>query len=223
MRALIFDLDGTLIDTVYTHVFAWQRAFAEAGMAVEGWRLHRRIGMDGELFIQTAAQELGQALDEGQIKVIRAHHAQLFAELHPERRPLPGAVALLALLRRAEVVHGIATSGQRPEINPSLDALEVPAELIVVGRNEVARGKPEPDLFLSCAERLGVPPADCIVVGDAVWDLIAAKRAGMRSIAVLTGGYGQEELLDAGAARVYRDTAALHLALREDPLLGSLL
>ena len=134
----------------------------------------------------------------------------LFRELLPERRPLPGAVELLAFLRDAGMPHGIATSGRRPEIDASLEALGVPAETVVVERGDVLRAKPEPDLFLACQERLGVAVRDCYVVGDAVWDLLAARRAGMLSVGLLSGGYGEDELLGAGAFRVYRDAADLH-------------
>ena len=215
MRALIFDLDGTLVDTVYAHVFAWQRAFAEAGLAIDGWRIHRRIGMSGGLFTRGVARELGRDITAEETEIIQRRHGQLFREFLPERRPLPGAVDLLRFLRGAGVPHGIATSGRRPEIDASLEALGVPKETVVIERGNVARAKPEPDLFLACQERLGVPADDCYVVGDAVWDLLAARRAKMLSIGLLTGGYGEDELSQAGAFRVYRDAAELHRSLDE--------
>ena len=194
MPALIFDLDGTLVDTVYAHVFAWQRALAERGMAIDGWRIHRRIGMSGGLFTRAVGRELGRTLGEDEAHALQDRHGALFREMLPERHPLPGAPELLAALRAAGVVHGIATSGRRPEIDASLDVLGVPADAVVVQRGDVARAKPEPDLFLECARRLGVDAADCFVVGDAVWDLLAARRAGMLSIGLLSGGYGDDEL-----------------------------
>jgi HAD superfamily hydrolase (TIGR01509 family) len=215
MRAIIFDLDGTLVDTVYAHVFAWQLALAEAGMPIDGWRIHRRVGMSGGLFTRAVARELGHPLTPEQARFLQDRHGELFRELLPERRPLPGAAALLRHLREAGVPHGIATSGRRPEIDGSLAALEVPADTPVVDRGDVVRAKPEPDLFLACRERLGVPAEDCYVVGDAVWDLLAARRARMFGVGVLTGGYGQDELLAAGAYRVYRDAAELDAALDE--------
>jgi HAD superfamily hydrolase (TIGR01549 family) len=215
MRALIFDLDGTLVDTVYAHVFAWQRALAEAGMPIDGWRIHRRIGMSGGLFTRAVARELGRALDDAEVEQVQARHGELFRELLPERRPLPGALELLRELRQAGIPHGIATSGRRPEIDASLAALEVPPETVVVARGDVRRAKPEPDLFLSCQERLGVPADDCYVVGDAVWDLLAARRARMLSVGLLSGGYGEDELNRAGAFRVYRDAEELRGALDE--------
>jgi HAD superfamily hydrolase (TIGR01549 family) len=215
MRALIFDLDGTLVDTVYAHVFAWQCAFAEAGMAIDGWRIHRRIGMSGGLFTRAAGRELGYELDPQQATALQARHGELFRQLLPERRPLPGAVELLQFLHSNKIVHGIATSGSRPEINASLDALGIDPEVLVVERGDVLRAKPEPDLFLACQQRLGVRVEDCYVVGDAVWDLLAARRAGILSIGLLSGGYGEDELSRTGAFRVYRDALELLHSLDE--------
>jgi HAD superfamily hydrolase (TIGR01509 family) len=215
VRALIFDLDGTLIDTVYAHVFAWQRALAEAEFAIEGWKIHRRIGMSGGLFTRAVAREIGKPLSDDEAKRIQARHGVLFRELLPERRPLPGAIELLRHLRESGIKHGIATSGRHPEIDASLAALAVPPETVVVDRGDVLRAKPEPDLFLRCQELLGVEIRDCYVVGDAVWDLLAARRAGMLSVGMLSGGYGWDELIGAGAFRVYRDPADLHRSLDE--------
>jgi len=212
---LIFDLDGTLVDTVYAHVFAWQRALAEADLPVDGWKIHRRIGMSGGLFTRAVAREVGRPLTMEEVEAVQARHGALYRELLPERRPLPGAVELLAELREAGIAHGIATSGRRPEIDASLDALGIPAETVVVARGDVQRAKPEPDLFLACNERIGVPPEDCYVVGDAVWDLLAARRARMLSVGLLSGGYGEDELTRAGAFRVYRDADELRQSLDE--------
>jgi HAD superfamily hydrolase (TIGR01509 family) len=215
MPALIFDLDGTLIDTVYAHVFAWQRALAEAGLPIDGWRIHRRIGMSGGLFTRAVARELGRPLSDREVESMQARHGELFRELLPERRPLPGAIELLAELRMLGVAHGIATSGRRPEIDASLEALGLGEETVVVERGDVLRAKPEPDLFLACADKLGIPPSSCYVVGDAVWDLLAARRAGMLSVGLLSGGYGEDELTRAGAFRVYRDANELRESLDE--------
>src|SRR6184192_4640858 len=125
MRALIFDLDGTLVDTVYAHVFAWQRALAEAELPIEAWKIHRRIGMSGGLFTRAVAREVGRPLTPDEAEAIQVRHGELFRELLPERRPLPGAVALLRWLREQNVPHGIATSGRHPEIDSSLAALGV--------------------------------------------------------------------------------------------------
>ena len=215
MLALVFDLDGTLVDTVYAHVLAWQHALAEGGLPVDGWRIHRRIGMSGGLFARAVAREVGRPLSDDETEALQQRHGELYRELLPERRPLPGAIELLRQLREAGVVHGIATSGRRPEIDASLAALGVGAETVVVERGDVRRAKPEPDLFLEAARRLDVVPADCYVVGDAVWDLLAARRAGMLSVGLLSGGYGEDELTRAGAFRVYRDADELRSSLDE--------
>jgi len=215
MKALIFDLDGTLIDTVYAHILAWQRALAEAGMAIPGWRVHRRIGMSGGLFARAVARELGREITAAEAEELQQRHGELFTELLSDRPPLPGAVELLQFLRENRIVFGIATSGRRPEINASLAALNVGPETVVIERGDVARAKPEPDLFLACQQRLGVAVHDCYVVGDAVWDLLAARRAGMLSIGLLSGGYGEDELSRAGAFRVYEDPRELQRSLDE--------
>jgi len=215
MTCLIFDLDGTLIDTVYAHVFAWQQALSEAGLAIEGWRIHRRIGMSGGLFTRAVARELGRSLTPDEAEGLQRRHGELFRQYLPERRPLPGARELLRDLRERQISHGIATSGRRPEIDASLEALGVGQETVVVDRGDVLRAKPAPDLFLECQQRLRVAPADCYVVGDAVWDLLAARRAGMLSVGLLSGGYGEDELVRAGAFRVYQDPAELRSSLDE--------
>ncbi len=215
MAAMIFDLDGTLVDTVYAHVFSWQRALAEAGMAVDGWRIHRRIGMSGGLFTRAVARELGREITQAEAEFVQRRHGELFREFLPQRRSLPGAVELLRHLREKGVAHGIATSGRRPEIDASLNVLELPPDTIIVERGDVLRAKPAPDLFLNCQQRLGVPVDECYVVGDAVWDLLAARRARMLSVGLLSGGYGEDELTRAGAFRVYRDPVELNASLDE--------
>ena len=213
--ALIFDLDGTLIDTVYAHVAAWQRAFAEAGLVLDAWRVHRRIGMSGGLFARAVVRELGRPLAPAELEAIQRRHGELFREIATERRPLHGAVELLRELGEAGALYGIATSGRRPEIDASLDALGIGEHVVVVDRGSVLRAKPDPDLFLTCAVRLVVAPEYCFVVGDAVWDLLAARRAGMPSVGLLSGGYGEDELVRAGAFRVYADPDELRRSLYE--------
>jgi HAD superfamily hydrolase (TIGR01509 family) len=219
MRALIFDLDGTLVDTVYAHIFAWQKALWESGMPIEGWRIHRKIGMSGGLFTRAVARELGREIKPEEEEALQRRHGELFRELLPERRPLPGAVELIQFLYANHILFGIATSGRRPEIDGSLAVLGIREQTVIVERGSVARAKPEPDLFLACQQRMRVGVGDCYVVGDAVWDLLAARRAGMLSIGLLSGGYGEEELIEAGAFRVYRDPAELNRSLDELGLL----
>jgi HAD superfamily hydrolase (TIGR01509 family) len=136
-------------------------------------------------------------------------HAEAYARLAGQVRPLPGAKELLAYLTRAGVPWAIATSGRMESARPTLDALGVGPEMPVVTRDRVVHAKPDPDLFLAAAEMLGVPICDAVVVGDSVWDLLAARRARALGVGLLSGGYGQDELERAGAYRVYQDPADL--------------
>ncbi|HUR98196.1 MAG TPA: HAD family hydrolase [Pyrinomonadaceae bacterium] len=215
MHALIFDLDGTLIDTVYAHVFAWQRAFGEAGIGIDGWRIHRRVGMSGGQFVRAVTREIGRELTTKETEDLQDRHLKIYEEIYPQPRPLPGAIELLRCLKESDVTYGIATSGGRPEIDASLEAIGVGDDVVVIDSSFVAQTKPSPDLFLACQKKLGVSPLECYVVGDAVWDILAARRAGMLSVGLLSGGYGEEELISAGAYRVYRDPAELLTALDE--------
>jgi HAD superfamily hydrolase (TIGR01549 family) len=215
MRAFIFDLDGTLVDTVYPHVVALQQALAEAGVEVPAWLVHRRIGMSGGLSARALAREIGRTLSPAEQDRIQHRHGQIFLELLPGRRPLPGARELVRWLVDNHVPFGIATSGRRPDIDGSLAVLDLPSDIVVVSRGDVLRAKPEPDLFLACQERMGVRREDVYIVGDAVWDLLAARRAGMLSVGLLCGGYSLEELVQAGALRVYRDPRELLNSLDE--------
>jgi len=215
MRAFIFDLDGTLVDTVYGHVLALQQALAEAGLIVPGWRIHRRIGMSGGLYTRELARETGRSLTADEQTQLQRRQGEIYRDLMPERRPLPGACELVHWLRDNEVPFGIATSGRRPDIDASLDVLDLPDDLVIIHRDDVLRAKPEPDLFLACQERMGVRREDVYVVGDAVWDLLAARRAGMLGVGLLSGGYCVDDLTRAGAFRVYRDPAELLDSLDE--------
>lgn len=215
MKALIFDLDGTLVDSVYPHTLAWQQSLSESGIECPAWAIHRRIGMSGELLVKAAAREQRRRLTESAIRKLSERHARLFQKHAAECRALPGAVQLLRYLRRAHIPHGIATSGKRAEIKSSLKALSLHRGTIVIDGDMVAEVKPEPDLFLTCQERLKVQRDQCVVVGDAVWDIHAARRSGILSVALLTGGFGEQELYNAGAMRVYADAADLHAGLNE--------
>lgn len=214
MKALIFDLDGTLVDTVYAHALAWQRALGEAGIDTDTARVHRRIGMAGELLMAESAREAGKTLTRAKMEAADKRQAGLFARLVPEPRPLEGAKRLLQNLRRNGIPHGIATSGTRQSIQPALAALNLPKGTIVVDSSGAEQAKPEPDLFLQCQQRLGVPERDCFVVGDATWDMLAARRAGMLAVGLLSGGFGEEELYRAGAMIVYRNPKALLDSIR---------
>jgi HAD superfamily hydrolase (TIGR01509 family) len=209
MHALLLDLDGTLVDTVYAHVLAWQAALGEAGVVVDGYRLHRHVGSSGDLIVRFAQRAAGRKLSAEEVAAVHRRHAELFRQILPRPRPLPGATDVFRGLREAGVPCAIATASYRPIIDASLEAVGAGPEVVVVEGKGALRGKPEPDLFLAGRERLGSRAEDCVVVGDAVWDHVGARRAGMLSVGVLTGGYGEEELYHAGAFRVFRDAADL--------------
>jgi HAD superfamily hydrolase (TIGR01509 family) len=208
-QAFLFDLDGTLIDSVYQHVLAWQDALDQMGIELAVWRIHRKIGMSGGLFANALQRETGQLLTPDETTRLRKLHAESFRERAEQLRPLPGAKALLAYLTEAGVPWAIATSGYLESAGPMIEMLEVGPDVPVITRDQVAHAKPDPDLFLAGAERLGADIASSVVVGDSVWDLLAARRARALSVGLLSGGYGQDELERAGAYRVYADPADL--------------
>jgi HAD superfamily hydrolase (TIGR01549 family) len=213
--AFLLDLDGTLVDSVYQHVLAWRDALEQAGMPLSVWRIHRRIGMSGSLFVSALARETGRSLEAAEAARIQTLHAEAYKQYAGQVRPLPGAVELMAYLAKAGVPHAIATSGYRQTAELTLKTLGVAPEVPLVTRDQVAHAKPDPDLFLAAAARLGVPIEDSVVVGDSIWDLLAARRARALGIGLLSGGYGEEELERAGAYRVYADPADLLAHLDE--------
>ena len=207
--AFLFDLDGTLVDSVYQHVLAWREALESVGIELSVWRIHRRIGMSGGLFVHALFRETGRELKPEQAAQIRRAHAEAYARQVTQVRPLPGARELLAYLTKAGVPWAIGTSGRMESAKPNLDLLGIPAGVPIVTRDQVEHAKPDPDLFLAAAERLGVPIDESVVIGDSVWDLLAARRARALGVGLLSGGYGEEELERAGAYRVYQDPADL--------------
>jgi HAD superfamily hydrolase (TIGR01549 family) len=215
MKAFIFDLDGTLVDSVYPHTLAWQQALSDHGITCPAWAIHRRIGMSGDLLVKAIVAEQHHRIGETAIERLSKRHARLFKQRVSRCGPLPGVPELLAHLRKAKIPHGIATSGKRDEIEPLLKTLALKSDTIVVDGDMVQEVKPEPDLFILCQQKLNVDPADCLVVGDAVWDIHAARRSGIMSVGLLTGGFGEQELYNAGAMRVYRDARALLEAIDE--------
>ena len=206
---MLFDLDGTLIDSVYQHVLAWREALEAESIDIPVWSIHRKIGMSGGLFARALLRETGASLGQDVVERLQAAHALAFSRYAAGVRPLPGSLTLLQRLTELQVPWAIATSGRRETAGPTLEMLGVPAEVPVITRDLVRRAKPDPDLFLAAAEALGLAIEDCLVVGDSVWDLLAARRARALGIGLLTGGYGREELERAGAFRVYEDPADL--------------
>ncbi len=203
--AFLFDLDGTLVDSVYQHVIAWRDALEGVGINLPVWKIHRRIGMSGGLFVNALARELDTDLDREVIAALPGLHADAFIRRFDSVRPLPGATELLATLSAHNVRWAIATSGPERYARLSLELLELPVETPLVTRDQVRYAKPDPDLFLTAADRLGADISDSVVVGDSVWDLLAARRARALGIGLLSGGYGREELIYSGAYRVYDD------------------
>jgi len=214
-QAFLFDLDGTLVDSVYQHVLAWQQALANAGIELSVWRIHRRIGLSGGLLANALLRETGREVTPEDAQRLRGLHAEAYRPLLAHVRPLPGARQLLTMLTENGVRWAIATSGYEESARPVLDLLEIPPGVPVVTRDLVARAKPDPDLFLAAAERLGVEINDSLVVGDSVWDMLAARRARALGVGLLSGGYGRDELERAGAYRVYQDPADLLVHLDE--------
>jgi HAD superfamily hydrolase (TIGR01509 family) len=207
--AFLFDLDGTLVDSVYQHVLAWRDALEEVGIELAVWRIHRRIGMSGGLMANALLREVGKRLSKEYTSRLLRLHDEHYVERIATVRPLPGAAELLDHLSRHGVPWAIATSGRKVGALPMLKLLGAGTNAVLITREEVEHAKPDPDLFLAAAERLKVSIADSIVVGDSVWDLLAARRARALGVGLLSGGYGQSELEAAGAYRVYADPGDL--------------
>jgi HAD superfamily hydrolase (TIGR01549 family) len=203
--AFLFDLDGTLIDSVYQHVVAWREALEQVGISLSVWKIHRRIGMSGGLFVTALLRELETSLDRETLARLPGLHADAYLQHFDSVRPLPGAADLLATLSENQIPWAIATSGAERYARPSLELLGASPDTPLVTRDQVRYAKPDPDLFLTAADRIGIDIRDSIVVGDSVWDLLAAQRARALGIGLLSGGYGREELFYAGAFRVYED------------------
>jgi HAD superfamily hydrolase (TIGR01509 family) len=205
--AFVFDLDGTLVDSVYQHVLAWRDALESAGIELDVWRIHRRIGMSGGLLINALLRETGRPVTADDAANLQRLHTEAYARLASRVRPLNGARELLAYLSESGTPWAIATSGYLVNARRTVAALGVTDDVPLVTRDDVRHAKPDPDLFLAAAARIGVSIASCVVVGDSVWDLLAARRARALGVGVLSGGYGQDELERAGAYRVYQDPA----------------
>jgi HAD superfamily hydrolase (TIGR01509 family) len=207
--AFLFDLDGTLVDSVYQHVLAWREALEHMGIDLSVWRIHRRIGMSGGLLVNGLLRESGRRLTKAEATCLAKLHEEAYQRFAGKVRPLPGASELLRYLSAADVPWAIATSGRRAGARPMLELLQIARDTLVVTRDEVEHAKPDPDLFLAAARGLGISIHDSVVVGDSIWDLLAARRARALGVGLLSGGYGQDELERAGAYRVYQDPGDL--------------
>jgi HAD superfamily hydrolase (TIGR01549 family) len=215
-HAFLFDLDGTLVDSVYQHVLAWKEALGAEGIALSVWRMHRKIGMSGGLFTNQLLRETGIEITEYRIERLRKSHTAAYQRHAGSIRPLPGARELLCALSAIGVPWAIATSGRMEAAAVNLAALGVDTDRVpVITRDQVKYAKPDPDLFIAAAERLGLPIESAMVIGDSIWDMLAAIRCRALPVGLLSGGYGLQELQEAGALRVYEDPADLLLHLDE--------
>jgi HAD superfamily hydrolase (TIGR01493 family) len=212
--AIIFDLDGTLLDSNYEHVMAWRRALRREDVEVPNAFLHRCIGMRGELLVRAAFKETGRPFASRTKDRLDKLHKKYFEKTLSSVKPLPGAALLLKTLSRCKISWAIATGGDKDTVRRMMRGLPVRAGIPVITADHVDQAKPEPDVFLAAARQLGMALGDCIIVGDSVWDLLGARRAKSLGVGLRCGGYGEAELMQAGAYRVYKDPADLldHLA-----------
>ena len=220
LPAVLFDLDGTLIDSVYQHVQTWHGTLRAAGIHVPMWKIHRRVGMSGKSFLQELLREIAPKRRGMSLTALENGHDKRFARLIPALKALPGANELLQHLHRSGVRIAIATTGNRKHTRLLLKKLRLPSGTPVLTGDDVEKAKPSPDIFVAAAQSLKVPIHDCIVVGDSVWDLLAAGRKGALGVSLLSGGYGQEELERAGAFRIYSDPAGMLQHLEQLGLVG---
>jgi HAD superfamily hydrolase (TIGR01509 family) len=201
--AVLLDLDGTLVDSVYQHVLAWDGAFRAAGYEVALWRIHRAIGMGGERLVPWL---LGHHVEEG--KALREDHRRRFLDLAGDLRPTRGARALLEDMDIRGVPYTVSTSAEPDVRDALLDALDA-QDLSTSDAEDVESSKPGPDLLLAACEELGAEPGRTTMVGDSPWDAVAARRIGMRCVTVRTGGFGDDQLAAAGADEIADDPGAL--------------
>ena len=205
VKTVVLDVDGTLMDTNYLHTEAWARAFEDAGHRVPRVELHRQIGKGSELLIREFVE------DDRTVEKIQERHSEYFADFQRHGHPLPGAKRLISSLLEGGHAVWFATSAKDEELEHHLRELEVEGRLHgVVNSGAVENGKPAPDIFEEALRRADASPEDTVAVGDAVWDVESARGAGIRTVAVLSGGaFDEEDLREAGAAEVYKDCAAL--------------
>ena len=200
-KALLFDLDGTLVRTVHLRVESWRRAFAEFGMEVSPDELGQYMGSDGRWLAGEVARTHGRELSWNERDRLDQRSGAVFSELNRHPEPLPGATELLTALEHSDrVTFAIATASQPGQVMTSVNALRLPNEPRITDASHVEHAKPEPDLLLETARQLGADPAACWYVGDSKWDMMASFRAGMAGIAITTGATSAGDLRDAGAS-----------------------
>ena len=207
MAVAILDIDGTLVDTNYHHAIAWFRAFREHGIVLPIWRIHRHIGMGGDQLIGALTDE---RFEEREGDSIRAAEKVLYMELIGEVEPMQGARQLLEEIKRRGHSVVLASSAKADEVEHYLELLDARSIADAWTTSaDVEQTKPQPDLVNSALEKADADPKDAVMVGDTPWDVQAAKSAKVPTIAVRTGGFGQEELEEAGAAAVFESVAEL--------------
>ena len=202
---LLLDLDGTLVDSVYEHVVAWREALEEAEIRLPNWKIHRRIGVSGRLFLPALLREIGQKVSKSEIESIENIRRSIFNKKISEIRILPGARELLQFFDSVGARWALATSGDRHQVEHLIRDLKIPADTPIITADDVAAAKPAPDSFVLAAQRLGVSASASVVIGDSPWDMLAAQRVKALGVGLLSGGYAQCELEHAGAYRVYED------------------
>lgn len=218
--AVLFDLDGTLTDSVYQHVMAWSRTLLRAGIRIPTWEIHRRVGMSGKSFVHELVRQMAPRKRNIQIEALEKQHDREFSRMLREVQPLNGANELLHHLWSSKIRTAIATTGNRKQTSLLIKKLKIPSHIPIITGDDVAKAKPSPDIFVAAARALGASIRDCIVVGDSVWDLLAAGRKSALGVGLLSGGYGKEELERAGAFRVYADPAEMLMHLEQLGLSG---
>ena len=208
--AFLFDLDGTLIDSVYQHVIAWHEALRSEHIELPIWRIHQRIRMSDGLIVEEFLRISGRHADGALSKRLIEAHGEAYKGLSVSVKPLPGAKALLAYLEKEKMPWAIATSSDLVGARPNLAALDLdPKEITLITREQADLSKPDPDLFIQAAGKLGVGTQTAIVVGDSQWDMLAAGRCGALGVGLLCGGNGADDLQRSGAIRLYSDPGAL--------------
>jgi HAD superfamily hydrolase (TIGR01509 family) len=212
---IIFDLDGTLVDSVYQHVTAWHEVLRNSGIAAPQWRIHRAIGMSGKLFLPKLLREQGHRYSHALLGRLESGHSKRFTPLIRDVSPLPGAANLLKQLKRRSIPFAIATSGSGQQTTRLLRRIVGLPDCLVITADDVDSAKPAPDLFELAANKLSKEPADCFVVGDSVWDVLAGRRMKAAVIGLRTGGFDGHELQESGAYRVYADPLELSESLEQ--------
>lgn len=201
-NAVLFDLDGTLVDTVETRIDAWQQTFAEMALPIGRDQLSPLIGLDGRRLAREVAALHGDAIDDDRAEAIDHRSGEVYARLNVTPRPLPGVDRLVVLLERRRIAWAIATSSRAAQVATSVNALQLMVEPIIVDASHVTHAKPEPDLLLFAARQMDVNPGACWYIGDSTWDMVSAVAAGMVAIGVTIGSAVDAAALAAAGAAV---------------------